>query len=359
MKIKIQATKSDLTLEEIRNELTPKQLARVKGKVLTPYIIAEEGVSKPRVIGEGSKILNWSREVIQKVKNKVQSGLKLYHGHNEDNSTNNRKSVGEVVTSLTKEVGGRLQTIAIACMNSLENSFDVCSIEADVFEENGNVSDVETISGIAVANSQVEQPAFNNARRLIPVQFFNSEEELQEPERIKTMNITYDDLMNVPLDMFKKVAKAKEIHPAQIFDLSDIENDREFGSLISDKKTAETKFSEMEIKFKALTEETENSKKELIKTTAKTELEKFIPKELTEGQKNFITTRFDAEKLESLDEGILKTHIDNELTAYKDYAKMFGNENSSEVNDNKLELIEDSSNDDETTAFEKAFENDE
>lgn len=279
--------------------------------------------------------------------------MKLYSGHNEDNSTTGRESVGEVVGSLVKEIGGKVKTIAIACMDSLENNFDVCSIEANVYEENGIVSGVESITGIAVANSSNEQPAFEGARRLTPIQCFESVEEPPTLGDRKNMEITLKDLLSVPKDMFKQAVKERNFFPQQLFELEDMENDKVFGSVFKEKNELAKKAETLENEFNMFKESTAKEKKEFIKLNAKDTLMKTLPEGLTESQKAFITKGFDPDKIESLDEENLKSFVDSSLNEYNEYAKIFGGKTENKpANDNKLE---DDSNLSDEEAFEKAF----
>jgi len=222
MKITIQASQAEVTPEEIKSRLSNKELSNLQGKKVTPYMIAENGTSRPRVIGEGSKVLQWTRRAVQAVKAKLQPKTKLFPSHNEDNSTEGRKSVGEVVASYTREVGSKTQTIAVACLYDDNSDYDVCSIEADVFEDNGIVDDVENISGIAVANSKYEQPAFENARRLsAPIQCFDSSGKDENRRGVRNMP-TREELMATPLSELKSVLKEREVRVGQIFELDDL-----------------------------------------------------------------------------------------------------------------------------------------
>ena len=166
MTVIIQAMQAKVTPEEVKSKLTPEQLKKAKGKVLVPYTVAEEGKSNPAVEGQ-HQVLTWPRAVIEKVKNKIKSGTKLFHRHGKTNSHAGRKPVGEILTTYTKEIGGKLRAISIACMDAAEAAiFDICSIEAAVYMDDGIVGDVENITALAVDNSKNDKPAFANAKRM-------------------------------------------------------------------------------------------------------------------------------------------------------------------------------------------------
>lgn len=330
MKITIQATRLELSPEEVKQHLSPEQLQQVKGKVLTPYTIAEEGQSRPRVIGEGSRVLNWTRGAIKSVAAKLAPKTKLFPSHNEDNSTTNRKSVGEVVTSFVKEIGGKLRTIAVACLDSnINGDYDVCSIEARVYEQNSIVSGVDTVTAIAVANSRVEKPAFDNAKRMATIQCFGLEEP-NPPER-KTMP-TYEELLTTPLSDIQRLIKDRQIWAGQLYEPKDLENDKVFGKIFKENEDVKAQLTEATTKVKTLEENQQKAEKDLLKSSAKDVILKALPEGTTQGQKSFVEHRLDVDKLGSLDETKVKDYIDSELKEYPAYVKMIsGKEEETQI----------------------------
>lgn len=337
MKIIIQASQAELTPEEVKTRLTSEQLAKAKGKVLVPYTVAEEGTSNPKVQGQGSMNLTWPRAVIEKVRDKIKSGTKLFHRHGVGtNSTKGRIPVGEILTTFTKEIGGHLRAISIACMESAEAQlYDICSIEAGVYENGGIVGDVEEVTALAVDNSKNDQPAFRNARRMAMVQCFNSPEggEVLEKDKGNTMP-TYEELLTVPLTDIKRVIEARQVHPAQLYTLKDIELDREFGSLVKDKVAAEAKITTLTETLTEKEKELTTINRSAAEASAKETFTGLLSKNLTEVQRNYMVANFDPSSLESVNESSIEAEMKILQESYRKNAKLFGLEETSEnVND--------------------------
>lgn len=269
--------------------------------------------------------------MIQKVKDSLTSGTKLFNRHNEDNSTVGRKSVGEVLTSYTKEIGGRLRTIAIAAMEKAESAlYDVCSIEANIFEENGIVQGIETITGIAVSSSKVDKPAFRNAKRMQIVQMFESEGEPQTTgEEIKNMSITLNDLMTAPIDLFKQAISAREMFPSQLFPSEVMERDNNLKDIFADRIALRAENIELKKQVSDSAELVKNAERTTALSGAKDKLKAQMPEGMTDKQKSFITNRFDPEKMETLDENTVGEFIKSSQKEYQDMAKLFSGDGSS------------------------------
>src|SRR3970282_251702 len=97
------------------------------------YSIAHEGVSQPKILDDEQKPICWGRRAIQSLKNLVLKGIKLFKGHNKDNSTKNRESIGEVVGNIEKEIDGKLNNVEITYHTPEQveeaKQYDVCSQE--------------------------------------------------------------------------------------------------------------------------------------------------------------------------------------------------------------------------------------
>ena len=325
MTVIIQAMQAKVTPEEVKSKLTPEQLKKAKGKVLVPYTVAEEGKSNPAVEGQ-HQVLTWPRAVIEKVKNKIKSGTKLFHRHGKTNSHAGRKPVGEILTTYTKEIGGKLRAISIACMDAAEAAiFDICSIEAAVYMDDGIVGDVENITALAVDNSKNDKPAFANAKRMAMVQCFTSVESEDPGEgKDKYMPVTQEEINNAPFSMIVAAVKAKEVMPRQLFTIADLEKDNEFGPVLKAKSESEKKVEELtktlEEKDKALTD----VNRKISESSAMDLFTEMLPKNLTDTQEKYFKESFDPKALETVDKDSVKAEIDNLHTAYKKHAKLFG-----------------------------------
>lgn len=142
-----------------------------KNGVYTPYVVAQEGESNPRSLAQGKNVvLNWSRDLIKRIASKF-NGIRFFKGHGkETNSHNGRSSVGRAEKVYIDEIDGKLSVVAL-----VPGSFDedICSMEASVYAgDNGEVTDVQNISAVAIADSREETPAFSGAVALQQIQCF-------------------------------------------------------------------------------------------------------------------------------------------------------------------------------------------
>jgi hypothetical protein len=283
-------------------------------------------MSRPKVLGEGSSILRWSRAVIHRLAQKIKEGTKFFVDHGENtNSHDGRNAVGQVLTSFVKDIGGKLSNIIIGHFPDKEsvNNADVCSMEADI-ETNGDyVDDVDNVTGVALGNSNVDSPAFPGAVRLNMVQCFdndNTDDKKQSGRGDQKMpeKITFQDVKNAVKEM--------NIFPRQLYTVEDLQNDNTFGKIFAENST-------LKAETERLTKENEtlnNTSKEAIRATEVQKANGVIEKMMSEGfsdkQRTFIKNRFKPETLEKLDENSLKEHLENEKKVFAETAKLFGSD---------------------------------
>lgn len=349
MIIGIQATNADITAEEITKALPPAARAALNGKKAVAYVIAEEGESRPRVIGEGTQVLKWPRAVIKRVAESVDKGTKFFERHNADSSHENRKALGEVIGTFTRVVGDKLQAIAVGLLYGERPDLDVCSIEADVRVAGDMVGDVESVTGVALSSSKVDSPAFPGARRLATLQCFNEPSDKDDsnkdkagenghPEREKKM-ATFEEV--------KQFIRDHNVFPRQLFTLDDLKGDREFGPILDTGAKAVTEKTALETRIKELEKGSSDAVRKMEVDAAKGRFEKLIPEGATDKQKAFYLRRFDAAKMEKLDDAALKAHLENEAKEFAEYAKMLGAAaESSPSNDKSGEQTNDKSSTD-------------
>jgi len=326
-------------------DLIPKDtLAEIKQKNDHPYFaaysICHEGESTPKIIGEGFKPILWTRRAVQSLKRFVLKGIKFFLGHNDDNSTNNRQSVGEVVADAQKEINGKLHHIVVGYFpnKQIVANKDICSQEGNwnLFEMAKRLvaDSVDKITGIALGSSDNNSPAFAEAKRLGMVQAFNtpgegdkntSGKEGKMPDEIKS----YHDL--------KKYITQFNVFPSQLFTLDEIKKDREFITVFNE---AEILKKQLEEKDKQI-EDFDNKHKELDRqlqlSTAKTRLKNMMSNfkdskgnvtEITPKQQKYIELNF-SESLDDLtDEGLSKFIAKTLESDYKKNAEFFGTSDS-------------------------------
>jgi hypothetical protein len=181
--ISLQCTALSLTSDEIIALIDGSLLSKIRAHDPHPffqaYSICHEGTSQPTILGEKSKPIHWTRQAVESIKKVVAKGVKFFRGHNSDNSTDNRESLGEVVADMQKEIGGVLHHIVVGYFPDKEKvkDADICSQEANwnLFQKAGEwfAGAIKDLTGIALSNSRVDQPAFSGAKRLGMVQAFN------------------------------------------------------------------------------------------------------------------------------------------------------------------------------------------
>lgn len=180
--LSLQCLSSSLTSSEIMALIDPETISRIKATDPHPffqaYSICHEGTSQPTILGDTARPIHWTRAAVQSIKKIVLKGVKFFKGHNEDNSTDKREALGEIVANSEREIDGKLHHIAIGYFpdKSKVSDSDICSQEANwnLFENAGKwfADTIEKMTGIALSNSKVDKPAFADARRLGMVQAF-------------------------------------------------------------------------------------------------------------------------------------------------------------------------------------------
>lgn len=311
MKVYIQASKTKIEIpEQIKNIL--------KGKEVPVYVIAEEGISSPRILGEGTKTLTWPSEAVKKVA-ELARGVKLFIRHNKDNSHDGRKVVGRAIHTFT-ENNGKTKALAVMDMNEYNKDLDVCSIEADIQVDGNVVKDVNSVSGIALSSSNVDSPAFPGAKRLAMLQCFGEDikpevnKYFQGEKEIKPM--TFAEV--------KMFIEEHNVYPRQLFSIEKLKEDREFGPLLLAGEQAQKELSELKLKYQELDKSSKTALRKMEETQAREMFAKLIPEGATEKQKAFYLRRFNPEKLEKLDELSLKAYLDAEAKEYAELAKILG-----------------------------------
>lgn len=249
--------------------------------------------------------------MIRQLAEKIKTGTKFFIGHKETNAQDNRESVGEILTSFVKEIGGKLANVIIGHFPNKEKveNLDICSMEADVYTDNENiVGDINDISGIALGNSDKENPAFPGALRLSTVQCFNKE----------------GDKMAITFEEIKKAIRDMNIHPWQLFTQDDIKNDREFSKIFTENTTLKVEKEKLEKEKKELEDKSKGALKKIAVSESATQLDKLMEEGYTDKQKEFIKERFNPEALEDLSKENLQKHLETEKKEFAKTARLFG-----------------------------------
>ena len=254
------------------------------------------------------------------MKSLVKTGTKFFVGHNNDNSTNNREPMGEVVTSFTKEVNGLLSNIVVGHFPEESNvdSMDIISMEANIDTDMyNNVENVVGLSGIAMGSSQTDSPAFPGAKLMAAIQCFEEEPDKNKPNLEKEHKMpTFAEVQTF--------VKEHNVHPSQLYNEKQIQSDREFSHIFdeSSKLKADNELLKTDNE-KMKVSSADNLKKDN-QREAKTFLDGFIKEGYTDKQKEFILKRFDPTSLEDMTETGVKGFLTNTEKEYSDFAKLFG-----------------------------------
>lgn len=254
----------------------------------------------------------WPKAVIHRLAQKIQAGTKFFVNHNADNSHENRISVGEVIKSYIKDIGGKISNIIIGHFPNNENikDMDVCSVEAEIYTDERNiVGDIENVTGIALGNSNESHPAFPGAVRLAAVQCFNTSGEGEK-------TVTFEEV--------KKAIKDMNIHPWQLFNEEDLKNDREFGKIFERVSKAESENERLTKELKESKEASQDAEKKALASSAKSRLDEKMGEGYTEKQKRYIKERFDPEQLQDLSDQGLDKFLESAREDFSKTAKLFG-----------------------------------
>jgi len=201
--------------EEIKKK-DPNPLYRV-------YSIAHEGLIKGIQVGLGQTIRKYVKSAIMKIYEKLVRGIKIFHGHNKDNSHEGREPIGEVVSRKIDEWRNRLTAYAVMWIypEFRDLPLDVASIEADLLIDPKNDDEIKgtnvsDITGIALGNSAAGwMPGFEGAELVGKVQAF-----------ISQANSNLGDAMEkITIDELKTLVKEEKIKPSDVFGVEVLTDD--------------------------------------------------------------------------------------------------------------------------------------
>lgn len=267
-------------------------------------------------------MLKWTRAVIRTLAQKIKIGTKFFIGHGDNtNQHGDREGVGTVLASFVKDIGGKVSNVIIGHFPNAESvkDMDAVSMEADIYADSDNiVGDITEVTGIALANSDVNNPAFPGALRLSSIQCFDTE---------KNKNLEKENIMGDHVITFQEVisfVKEHNVWPHQLFNVDSLKGDREFGKLFD----SNTVLTETNTKLK---KELDESKVTVTKLqsdakegVAGDRLKELFPKDLTDKQKQFITKRFKPDTLDDLSDDNIKKYIEEGRNDFAETAKLFG-----------------------------------
>jgi regulator of replication initiation timing len=273
--------------------------------------------------------------VIKILSEKIQNGIKFFVGHGSDNSTDNRESVGEVLSSFTKEIKGRLSNVIIGWFPNKEKvqAMDICSMEADIHtdEESNIVGDINKVTGIALGNSKVDDPAFPGALRLNMVQCFTEVKPNLEKEKRRM------EISDITFEMVKQRVHELNIFPWQLYELKDFQEDKHLSKIFTENATLKAENERLSTENKEINDKSKETIRKSELTTAQDKLDKLMTEGFTDKQKQFIKKEFNPEIVEDLSEEGLNKFIDEGKKKFAETAKLFGAEGSETKPNPKLD----------------------
>jgi hypothetical protein len=328
-----------ISADEILTLVPAEKLAEIRRTDPHPlfqaYSVCHEGVSTPRLVGDTAKPITWTRRAVQSIKDTVLRGLKFFHLHNSDNSTEGREDLGEVVWDGQREIGGVLHHVVVGYFPDRDRvkDMDVCSHEGewDLFESAGQwfADRLHEMTGIALTSSKDDTQAFPGARRLAMVQAFDDSVGLsidgrETASHKKEKRMGDIDLSTVPFDNLADEIRARKTWPSQIFTADQVQKDREFVKLFDDGTASKKRIEEQDVELKKLREEKALADRALTSVTARDRFSKLVEgMPMTPRQKAFVLKSF-PEKVDDASDGALKLFVERKLEDYKQAADVFG-----------------------------------
>lgn len=168
----------------------------VGGKFVKVYLLAKEGISRPKLLGLTSKPLEWTREAVESLASQVKTGIQAFFGHGKTNEHTGRTPVGELVGSTLKEIGGKLHHY-VAVASDKPNNYDVISMEASIeFEDHkdkGIVSRALELTGLALGIKGKDIPGVEGAEMVAQMQFFEPDKSSEDNNR-KDRTMTLEEV---------------------------------------------------------------------------------------------------------------------------------------------------------------------
>jgi hypothetical protein len=347
--MKISARLLEMASDEVLTHIPSRVLADIRRADPHPtfraYVVGHEGESKGKVMVDGEKVSvlkRWYKKTIDVLHDKITYGLQLFHGHNYDNSQDQRVPIGEVVGKTMQKIKDVWSSIVITYIRPEFRNLplDVASIEADInlTREGGElVVDLHDVHAIALGNSATEVPGFAGATLLTQVQEFA---EIKEQYTLKKVKV---DEMEITIDEIKNIIKAENIAPGDLYTFGALSEDSSVKELVKteSKKAGMGEYKHRERTDKAFDKAREDWDKEkadlqniinaLKPIATKTQRNDLFSKiketrKLEEREIKFIEKKLDGfvpDKPEDLEKE-LNTFVDGQLDDFKAYAEIYG-----------------------------------
>ena len=294
------------------------------------YCVGHEGDANAQELSFGTKVskaFHYVKDVVMKIAEKLQFGTPLYHLHAGSNTGDGRERLGEVVGKGLQMIGDRLSAVAAVYLypQFKKMQLDIASIEANIVyvpksATRADVIDVEQVTGIALASSATEKPAFPGATLLGVIQALQgaetvTKEELREAAR---------ELKLKPTDLFE-AAEIVESEPAKEARSKEraygTRKEKEFNEEHERVIDLTKKLDETSGKVRVLTEKVNSS-------TSRSLIDGSVAaRKLDAKEKAFIEKNLGAFKSDKEGEDLktdVERFVDGQLKEFVDTAKLFG-----------------------------------
>jgi len=220
----------NLANNTIEENIDPSELARINEIDGSPkyelYRVAHTGISKTNFIGFGTRILKWFSDAIKTIHQNIKIGTKVFFGHVQNtNSTAGRDVLGRIVGKVLEVIGETVNSYGIVYRypKFRDVETDIASYEGDhrlpLFSPTGAITvapeDIGEITGLILAQSKKNSPAFSGATLQYAVQNLVEKENILDKEELKKLikegNFGIEDFFtNEQIIATKAVTEIKE-----------------------------------------------------------------------------------------------------------------------------------------------------
>jgi len=337
-KLRFKASLQQMASKEILETIPASLWEEIKEKDAHPlfktFCIAHEGVADSKMVGSGRLSLQYFKDAVRKVYDRIKSGLPVFSGHAATNDHAGRELIGEVVGGKVIEQDGILKALATVYIKPEKRNveYDIASIEADAlieFDNSGSpyVKDIEKLTGIAIAKQGERLRAgFAGATLLGALQAFR-----ENPEEEKNkMEITLKDV--------REFVKAGGLRPSDLFGKESLLSDGTVVEIVNAAKhdaqgfgmRKEAELQELKDKIKKEQEETQKKVVELTGKLNKYESRPILEQRLKERKiddaklKDYIDRLFLSFTPATIEREKIAIEIDQFLNnAIKDYEEKY------------------------------------
>jgi hypothetical protein len=356
--MKITFAIQEMAASEVLNIVPAHVYQKIKKQDKHPlfkaFVIGHEGESTGQVAVDGKNlgkvIKDWSKNAIRKLYEKIKMGLALFLGHDDPEKMNihdNREQIGEIVGKDLREIDDRLSTVVVGYIYPpyKKQKIDIASIEAFInVDETGESKeiDVESVTGIALADKNYETPGFPHAKLLAQLQAFTTNHTAKGG----------DDMIELTIGKVIDFVRTEKVRPSELFKKAEIAEDPLVEEIIKEKnpneyearkrveKEHEKEKEVWEKEKKILEDKLKELKVAAVKTSIKDRFENIAQaRKLSDQEQKFIQRNLGKFKLEteSDDEKDIEKefdkYVDSQLDEFNAIQKeVFGKEETPEDN---------------------------